>query len=103
MLLTVTGCHTPDALNTPGLSWRPIACIFGMTGLGSPASLASEEQRAGRGEGATAGRRADLRTRALERQAAEGLWRWHPRLQITGTPEPLQLLKSLFTERRALG
>ena len=50
MLLTVTGGHAPDALNTPGLSWRPIACIFGTTGLGSPASLAREEQRAGRGE-----------------------------------------------------
>ena len=57
MLLTVTGGHTPDALNTPGLSWRPIACIFGTTGLGSqlPWRVRSRELEGGEREPLRAG------------------------------------------------
>lgn len=101
MLLTITGCHTTDNQVSRSLL-EADRLYLRNDALGLPASLVCEEQRAGRGEGAAEGRRADLRKCVLE-TGCRGTLAWHLQSQITGTPEPLQLLKSLFTERKALG
>lgn len=62
VLLAVKRCHTPYTLNTPGLSWRLFAFIFGTTCVDLTGFLSTSEADICLGRGATEGRGVDIST-----------------------------------------